>query len=426
MRKALFLTRHFPPLVTSASSRAWKLASNLSTIGWQPIVVAPPAIAGMEATLPSGANTVGDVRRTGAEIDASTLEASGRSALLHGRHVASMLPITARLSGLFRDDPDAEAWEKAATAEVERLLAAHPDIDLLYAQGPPIEPLMIALETARKHHLTVVLDITAPLDPAMPEPGASGSSSAAEAEARILLSGVPMLIPTRALKEYFLKKYIGRLDHGSMTIVPPAFDATHPVFRQPGAVASDGVMRVALLVDELPKSDCKAVVAGLEAWLKSDGVPTGAIRMTFFGEGSSEIARRTAKSPVKPMLLFDPAASLGEQLEHCRKAGIFCALLGRTPANACTVPDRFADAIGMGKPLFAVLPDGAAARLVADSGGVTANAGDARAIAGLFSSMYQAFRTGTLRAASGELAGRHAVGAVIPELKRAIAGQHVR
>jgi len=426
VRKALFLTRNFPPLVTGGASRAWKFASNLAMIGWEPVVVAPPAVAAMAAALPSGSNRVDEVHRTGPEIDASKLDVNDTNALLHGQPVVSFLPFTARISGLFRDDSDGAAWEKSAAVLVEKLLSEQPDIDMLYAQGPPVEPLMLALETAKKHHLTVVLDITAPLDPAMPEPGASGSSSAAEVEARVLLSGVPMITPTRVLKEYFLKKYIGRLDHGSMTIVTPSFDDSHPAYRKPVAKASVAAMRIALLADELPKADIKAFIAGLEVWVKSDGIGPGDLELTLFGSGVSEVVRHAAKSPLKPMLAPDMAGGIGDQLEHCRKADLFCVLLGRTPASASTVPDRLVDALGMGLPLCAVLPEGAAARLVTEAGGMTAPAGDANAITGLFREIASAWRTRALSGAPEEIRQRYSITSVIHELTRAIAAQHVR
>jgi hypothetical protein len=426
VRKAIFLTSQFPPIVTSGSSRAWKFASNLTAIGWEPLVVAPQAVKGMEAARPSGLNPAAELHRTGPDIDASILEPADMNALLHDHPVKFRRPLKERLTGLFRKDQEIVPWEKNAPALVERLLAEHPDIDLLYAQGPPIEPLLLALETAKKHTLTVVLDITAPLDPAMPPPGASGSSSEAEIEARILLSGVPMITPTRALKEYFLKKYSGRLDHGAMTIVPHAFDSSHPVFRQKGPKTPDRVMRIALLVDELPKSDLKAFFHGIETWVRLDGVSSGDVEMSIFGEGAPEVELRAARSPIRQMLAVDAAGGLDGQLDHCRQADLFCTMLGRSAINTCIVPDRLVDALGMGLPLCGILPDGAAARLVVEAGGMTAAPGDAAGIAELFRAMASAWRSRSLPSAPDELLQRHAIGTVIHELTGAIATQHVR
>lgn len=426
MRKALILTRNFPPFVNGDASRVWKIASNLPEIGWVPVVVAQPAVAGQESSVPAGSERIIEVHRTGPDIDVSKLEAPEINALLHGRDVAVLRPLAARLTGLFRDGHDRADWQKGAAALVEKLLAENPEIEMLYAQGPPLAPLMLALETARKHHLTVVLDITAPLDPSMPEPGASASSAAAQAEERIMLSGVPMTTTTRALKEYFLKKYFGRLDHGAMTIVPPSFDPSHPIFRQPAAKARDGVLRIALLIDEMPKAELKAAVAGIEAWIKSDGINPGDVEFMSFGEGVDELLRCTAKSPINALLTPPAGGRTGDQLGQCRQAGLFCAMLGGTAPNTCTIPDRLVDALGMGLPLCGILPEGPASKLVAEAGGVTASAGDAAAIAEMFRNMRAAWRSGTLRGAPAELAARHLVGDVIQELTRAIAGQYVR
>jgi hypothetical protein len=425
VRKALILTRNFPPLVTDGASRAWKIASNLVSIGWEPIVVAPPAIAAMPPGIPSGSNPVQQVYRTAPDIDASKLEPADRNALLHGRPVAALRPFSARVAGIFRDNSEGAAWEKSAAEQVERLLAAEPEIDLLYAQGPPIEPLRLALETAKNHRLAVVLDIMSPLDPSMPAPGSAASSAEAKEEERILLSGVPMITPTRALKEYFLKKYLGRLDHGSLTILPNAFDRSHPLFKPKGAKSRELTLRFAMLVDALPKSDVKALVAGLEAWIKADGIRSGEVELTLFGEGVHEVAGRAARSPIKTLLVVDDSGSIGAQLEHCRKADVFCAVSGRSPASTCTVPDRLVDALGMGIPLCAVLPDGFASRLVTDAGGMTAAAGDAAAIGELFRNMAAMWRGGTLQGAPRDQADRLEIGAVIHQLTGAIANQFV-
>ncbi|NTV02385.1 MAG: glycosyltransferase family 4 protein [Chlorobiaceae bacterium] len=425
MRKALILTRNYPPYLNGDASRVWKIASNLPAIGWESVVVAPPAVSGIEASLPAGGDRVFAVHRTGPDIDVSKLQAPELNAFMHGREVAALRPLAARLTGLFRDGDDGAAWQKGAAALVEKLLAEHPEIDMLYAQGPPLEPLVLALETARKHHLTVVLDITAPLDPTMPDPGTSASSAAAREEERILLSGLPMTTTTRALKEYFLKKYIGRLDHGSITIVPPSFDALQTAFLPPVARGNEGPMRIALLVGELPKADLKAAIAGLEAWVRTDGINSGDVEFMPFGEGVDEMFRRTAKGQLSPMLAR-PETLIGGQPGLLRRSDLFCALLGRTVPNSCTVPERLVDALGLGLPLCGALPEGPASKLVAEARGVAVPAGDASAIAEMFRGLRAAWRSGTLKGVPAELAARHAAGTVIHELTRSIAGQHVR
>lgn len=426
MRKSLILTRHFPPLATGDASRVWKIASNLTTIGWEPVVVGPPAFVDAGASLPSGANRVDEVHRTAAGIDVASLDPGDLQALLHGKPAPSLRSLASRFAGLFRDGHDGDAWRKEAGPLVEKLLEQNPGIDMLYAQGPPVEPLQLALETARKHRLAVVLDITAPLDPGMSGSATGSSSPAARAEEEILLSGVPMTTTTRALKEYFLKKYIGRLEHGAMTIVPNAFDATHPAFGASAQVSRNvGAMRIALHIGELPKSDLKAFVTGLEAWVESDRVGNGDVEITLFGEGAFELAGRVRKSPAGPLLAFGFDGGIGRQLEECRNADLCGVVIGRTAAGARILPDRLVDALGMGRPLTGVLPDGSASRLVHDAGGATAPAGDAAAIAALFRSQLAAWRSGSLAAPSPGFAAGYAISGSMPELTRAIAPQHV-
>jgi hypothetical protein len=424
VRKALFLTRNFPPYVTNGASRAWKFASNLSAIGWEPVVIAPPAIAGMAADVKSGANPVGELYRTAPDIDASGLDVSDRNDLLHGHAVPALnQSLKAKISGLFRDLSDGAAWEKSATAMVERLLEENPEIDLLYAQGPPLEPLRLALDVARKHPLAVMLDITEPLDPAMPQPGSSASSAAAEAEAHILLSGVPLLTPTRVLKEYFLKKYHGRLDFGKVTIVPSAFDASHPAFRKQGSRTSGTVLRIALLVEAMPRAELKSLISGLEGWISADGITAGGLELSLLGDGVPELLRRVARKPLEKLFTIDETGGIDSELEQCRNADFFCVVQGTPALSTSIIPERLLDALGMGLPLYAIAPDGATSRLVLEAGGQYAPSGDAGAIRELFRLMASAWSFRSLRGAPEAFRQKHGIAAAMIELKGAIASQ---
>ncbi len=424
MRKVLILTRNFPPYVTGSASRAWKFASNFTTIGWEPVVVAPPAIAGMAGGVKSGANPVNEVCRIAPDLDAGELDAAGRCALLHGQEVPGTTGLfKGRHAKSFKSATDGELWLKNATATVERLLEEDPEIELLYAQGPPLEPLMLAFDIARKHSLNIMLDITEPLDPSMPQPAASRSSAAAKAEEQVMLSGVPILTPNRLLKEYFLKKYHGKLDNNLVTIVPPAFDPSHPAFRRQEPNRSGTVLRIALLVADLPVADLKALVSGLEAWIQADGIIAGGIEIVLLGDGVPELLRRTAKKPVQKLFTVDETGGIDSELEECRKTAFFCAVLGNSAASASIVPDRLADALGMGLPLCVIAPDGEASRLVLDAGGMSAPVGDAKAIMELFRAMASAWSFGNLQSTPDWLREKHAIGTVMQELTRAIASQ---
>ena len=427
MRKVLFLTRHFPPYVTGGASRAWKFASNFAAIGWEPVIVAPPAIIGMAAGVKSGANPVSELHRTAPDLDAGGLDANARCALLLGQEVPEMKrPFKGKLVRQFKSVTDGSLWQKSAVATVEQLLENDPEIDLLYAQGPPLEPLQLALDVARRHSLNLMLDITAPLDPSMPQPGASRSSATAKAEERILLSGVPLLTPNRCLKEYFLKKYPGKLGNGLVTIVPPAYDPSHPVFKRLPQSSSSTVLRVALLVDALPKSDLKALIAGLEAWSRADGIMAGGLELMLLGGGVPELLRRTAKKPLQKLFVVDETGGIDNELEACRNAAFFCAALDNAAANASIVPDRLIDSLGMGVPLCIVAPEGEASRLVIEAGGMIAPAGDAGAIMELFRAMASAWSFGNLQPAPDWLRQKHEITVVMRELRGAIASQPLR
>jgi hypothetical protein len=366
-----------------------------------------------------------EVHRTGPDFDVSELGDEERDALLRGRPVSSRRPLAARFSGLFKDDSTGADWQKGASKLVDRLIAEHPDIELLYAQGPPLEPLMLALDVARRHRLAVMLDIMEPLDPAMPPRATSRQSARSKAEELILLSGVPMITPTRALKEYFLKKYQGRLAHGAMTIVPDGYDSTHLAFRPQQGGSSSAVMRWAFILECVSKKELKALLGGLDACINAEGLTKGAAEFTFFGDGAHEVARLSAKRPSGPMIVTGPFGALESELDLFRRADLVCAVLGAEERNVCIVPGRMVDALGMRRPLCGVVPVGATEKLVVEAGGMTALPGDGAAILELFRSGVSQCRSRTLRGAEAELLRRYEIRSVMHEMTGAIAGQHV-
>ncbi|NTU58519.1 MAG: glycosyltransferase family 4 protein [Chlorobiaceae bacterium] len=424
MRKALFLTRHFPPYVTSGASRAWKFALNMPIIGWEAVVVSQPAVAGLDEG--SGSSLpMPTLFRTGPDVDLSKLGQEERRDYLSGREVPSLRSFASRMTGIFSDDPEGAEWERGARKEAERLLAEHGDIEILYAQGPPLQPLRLALDIARQRSLTVILDIASPLDPAMPPPGTSKPSAAAKAEEEIMMSGVPMIVPSRAMKEYFLKKYQGRLSNGSMTIVPNGFDDTNrlPAALKQGQLPS--AMRMAFWIGEMEKRELKAFIAGLEAFCRSCGIAATGAQLLFIGEGTDALARRMARSPILPIILFDPGNGLAAELDLCRKADFFCSVQGSSPADECLVPDRLLDAMGMRRPICCVAPQGVAEKLVLDAGGITAPPGDEARISEMLATMTGMQQSRTLRAAPEEVLKKNSIAASLREMADAIRVQYV-
>lgn len=376
MKKILFLTRNFPPLVTSGSSRAWKLALHMPEFGWEPIVIAPHDITGLDDEHPAGQPAVVPkmtVHRTGKPLNAAVLDSSGKSSLARGKPVASMQSVKSRISGIFTNDPEGVEWDKIAAQLIEQLMKDHPDIEMIYAQGPPLNPLLLALDVARKHHLTLILDIIDPVDHAVIEPGGMSSmqTNMARIEERILMSGVTIITPTRVLKEYFLKKYQGRLAHDDITIVHHGYDGEALVCRPSGNQKSP-VMRWAFYLERVLKSDLKIIVKGLEAFAAGEGYVPGAAEFIFFGEAARDIVRYVKKTKLASLIDVRDCSTVCQEIEICRTADVFCSVLGKDALNSVYMPERLIDVLGLNKPLFAIAPEGAARQLVREANGLSA------------------------------------------------------
>jgi hypothetical protein len=424
VKKILFLTRHFPPLVSAGSLRAWKLARHLPEFGWEPLVVAPPDICGFEEGVPAplSADFSGmEIHRTGKEIDAGSLDAAGKAQLARGKPVDALRSVKNRVSGMFSGDPEGAEWEKNAARLVERLLKEHPEVEMLYAQGPPVNPLLLALDTARQHHLTLILDVIDPVDPSLPEPGMGSQATIARIEERILMSGVTVLTPTRALKEYFLKKYPGRLAHDDITIVHNGYDGELSGRPLPPVRPRSPLMRWALLVERVNKADLHTLVRGIELFAAAEGCVQGSAEFVFFGEAAGAVARHVKKSPLLPMIAIRDCCTLAQELELCRNADVICTVLGRNGVNAAYIPERVVDALGMNKPLLAAVPDGATRQLVQEAGGITASITQAEEIAGQCGIMAGLWKTDRLPEVPQPVLKRYEIRQSLHELTREIA-----
>jgi hypothetical protein len=282
--------------------------------------------------------------------------------------------VKSRLSGIFSNDSGGAEWEKSAAQLVEQLLKDNPEIDMVYAQGPPINPLLLALDVARRHHLLLILDIIDPVDPTALEPGGMTTmqNNSARAEERILLSGVTLITPTRGLKEYFLKKYHGRLSNDNIAIVHNGYDRELQECRPPANKTPSAVRRWAFLLERVAKNDLKTLVKGLDAFVTAEGYLPGTAEFVFFGECGRDIAGHVKKSALGQLIEVRDCSTVCEELELCRSADVFCTVLGMDPLNNHYIPERLVDALGMNKPLFAIVPDGAARLLVQEANGITA------------------------------------------------------
>ncbi|MCF8383204.1 MAG: hypothetical protein K9G39_06350 [Chlorobium sp.] len=422
MKKILFLSVNYPPLLTAGSSRASRIVSRLPELGWAPLVVAPADIAwdeeGKNRLLSESGEFTG-IYRTGELVDAVAFGPERTAQLVQGMSAAAPTGSPLRMiTGLLPGVNLVSGWEKQAASVADGVISRHDPVDAIYAQGPPAAPLLLALELSKKHALPVLFDLVAPLE----TPSASGSrqSDAAQIEERILTSGHTIITPTRALKEYFLKKYFGKATHDDISIIP---DFCEEAFapKASGKHFSAGSPRVTVLMEHASGKELKLFFSALGRYMKLAGSFSLLPSVQVLGGDDREITKYTRKNIPDASVSVVRRLSGEDELESIRQCDLFGVVAGREGHAPFTVPERAVDALCMRKPLFFVGPEGPAARLAVDAGGFWAPLEDVEGVAQVLGSAFESIRNSPEKFSGGGMPEKLSASQSLNDLSKTLA-----
>lgn len=405
--------------MTDGASRAYRLASRLPSYGWQPVVVAPPAFVSSGSSDAQDPAGPANLCRTGSAVDAGGLDACQLAAFARGERIAQGGRLSAVIPGMFREAHPLASWEKEAPAVAEEVMKEHPDIEAIYAQGPPSAPIRLGLELSLRHGVPVMFDLTAPLD--MPRPwsplGDQRSDELTKLEQKVLSSGYTVITPTRALKEHLLRKYFGKVSHDDITIIPDC-GPLGPAAESSGAAS---VARPLVIVERADEKGLKAFISALAAFMRQQGggaLFSGAIVVDSTG---GLVGKFLGKSGIEGDLVLACTSTEAEELELLRAASAVGVVSGTHEFGDLWLPERLVDAALARKPVFAVAPEGVATRFAEECGGLQAPARDAEAIGGMLSALAGVLETGMPGGAPPEVLARHGEEQALNELVRSIA-----
>lgn len=422
MKKILFLSINYPPMLTTGSLRASRLVASLPELGWAPLVVAPADIAwnedGKNRAHGESAEFTG-IYRTGELVEAETFGPERTAQLVQGMSATAPTGSPLRMiSGLLPGVNLVAGWEKQAASVAEGIISRHDPVDAIYAQGPPAAPLLLALELSKKHGLPVLFDLVAPLDTS----SVSGSrqSDAAQIEERVVTSGHAVITPTRALKEYFLKKYFGKATHDDITIIPDfCTDSFSPSASR--RQASAGAPGVTVLVEQASGKELKLFFSALGRYMKHAG--------SFSMQPSLQVLGGDEKEIMKYIRKYTPEASVSvvrrlsgqDELERIRQCDLFGVVACSDGHAPFTVPELAVDALCMRKPFFVVGPEGPTARLAVEAGGFWAPLESADGIAQLLGSAFESIRNSPERPPYGGMQEKLSASQVLGDLSKTLA-----
>lgn len=381
MKKILFLSVNYPPMLTAGSARASRFVSKLPELGWAPLVVAPADVVSGDAEkslAQTEASEYTGIYRTGDIVDAEAFGPDRMAQLMQGMTAAAMTGSPLRMiSGLLPGVNLVTGWEKQAASVAAEIISRHDPVDAIYAQGPPAAPLILALELSAKHGIPVLFDIVSPVD-GMPLQG-SARHDAAKIEERVLTSGHTIMTPTRALKEYFLKKYFGKVTHDDISIVSD-FCSGSPEKAGMALQNRDGGPQLLVFPEMVQGKELKLFMQALGSFMQQAGVFRGGPSVRIIGGEQEELLKHIRKYLQDAPLSCCDRLQDKEELEAVLTCDVFCFVGGQDESARLLLPARLLDALCMRKTLLVIGPDGTASQLAVEAGGFTAPLNDAQMI----------------------------------------------
>ncbi|TCD47755.1 hypothetical protein [Chlorobium sp. N1] len=419
MKKILFLAASYPPYMTDGASRAYRMASRLPGYGWEPVVVAPPAFVSGEGEAGSGVAGPVRVYRTGAPVEIGALEACQLASFARGERIAQGGRLSAVIPTVFRQAHPSEAWEKQASVVAEEVMKEHPDIEAIYAQGPPSAPLRLGLELSLRHGVPAMFDLTAPLDMARPWSPLSDQhgDELARLEQKVLSTGYSVITPTRALKEHFLRKHFGKVAHDDITIISDC----GPLGPAAASGGPSAVSRPLVIVERAEEKGLRVFFSALASLMRESGAGSIFSGATVVDSSGGMVAKQLRKAGIEGDLVTCCTPSEEEELALLRAASAVGVITGGYRSAELWLPGRLIDAAFSRKHLFTVAPEGVATRFVEECGGSHARPADREAIGGMLSRLAGVLDGGLQAEVPAELLARHGEEETLTELVRSIA-----
>jgi hypothetical protein len=381
MKKILFLSVNYPPMLTAGSARASRFVVKLPELGWAPLVGAPADIAWDEdgkTRAMSESSEFNGIYRTGELVDAAMFGSERSALLLQGlsAHPGTASPFR-RITGMLSGVNLVSGWEKRALSVVTEIIQRHDSVDAIYAQGPPEASLVLALELSEKHGVPVLFDLVAPLDRTASQ--GARPSDLAKIEERVLTSGHTIMVPTRALKEYFLKKYFGKATHDDIWIVQ---DFCYGQGDVKSGAKHDSVesVSVTILLETVSVKEMKLFMSIFAGFMHHEGSLSGRSGIRFIGGDGEAVAKYARKYMPQTSCLWGPRCNTDEELACIRRSDLFVVVLGQHESSMLVLPDRVVDALCMKKKVVIIGPDGPAAQVAREAGGFSASLHDSSAV----------------------------------------------
>ena len=358
MKHALFVAYHYPPESSSSGVlRTLKYTRYLGHFGWRVTVLTLNRDAYQETDPRLEEQIPADVR----VVRTRFIEVK-RHLAIRGRY-PSVLAIPDRWVG----------WWPWAVAAGRRVLKDDPP-DVIYSTSPHATAHLIGMTLARRSKAGWIADFRDPWYEEPPETGTTllGQFAARRLEHLVARRADRIVASTVRLRDTLVARYPWK-PRETFLAIPNGYDEGD----FSGIVTTSGLSSNELIIVHAgninesfrdPRPVFEAVRRAAEAGL----VDLSRVRFRFLGGGpfgeSSEMKQAVERTGLMSRVEFLPRASYEASLTELSRAGVLL-LLQASRDTVDLVPAKLFEYLRAGRPVLALVPDGATAEVLRETGG---------------------------------------------------------
>jgi glycosyltransferase involved in cell wall biosynthesis len=358
MRHALFIAYHYPPESSSSGVlRTLKHTRYLGRFGWRVTVLTldrkayPVTDPRLEEQIPDDVRVV----RT-PFIDVKTRFA------IRG-HYPSLFAIPDRWIG----------WWPWAVAAGKRVMKGEP-VDLIYSTSPHATAHLIGWALARHAGVPLVVDFRDPWYEHPPEPGTTWIAQfAARRLERVVVRRADRIVASTArLRDTLATRYPWK-PKDKFVAIPNGFDEEDfSDVAQTSRRSSQELLFVHAGNINASFRDPRPILVAVRGAAEAGLVELERMRFRFLGGGpfgeSSEVRQAVEQAGLTSRVEFLPRVSYEAALAELKSAGVLL-LLQSSPDTVDLVPAKLFEYLRTGRPVLALVPEGATSEIMRDVGG---------------------------------------------------------
>lgn len=379
--RVLFIVYYLPPMGSSGVQRPLKLIKYLPRFGWQPVVVAP--VPGIYHTFDN--SLLDELNETGAvvhRVKGNTIfhAAGDRSPGL------SSLPESARR--IFRSVsswvylPDnKKGWIKPAISKCDEILASG-NIDIIFSTAPPYSNHLIAADLGKRHNIPVVMDFRDDwlgshllnLPTALHRQKMARFEKKTLHEASLITAiNKPMLLSIKSRNDVEFRAPDSSTiwPESRYMILPQGFDpADFPDFDRIDTDFEKQPDRIKIIYSGIfyGAQQPDVFLEAVKLLLEKGFVAEKEIELVFQGGLEKPVMQRISELGLDRITDNKGYLPHRKSVLNLMDSDLLWFTVGRQKNDDQVTTGKLFEYIGTGKPILGLVPDGEAARILADYG----------------------------------------------------------